>query len=191
MHLDWAAPEDDGGTPIYHYLIQYKLEDDYKWELYYPKERNPNTNFTIDKLKEDKVYEFRVAAENKVGTGPYSDPSEPCRTPIQGDQPEVMEPLKDLLVISPETAVFQARINPGEPRAKLTWYKDDKELKPNGKYDMSYEGDEAKLEITKTEAADSNGYKVKAVNKVGEITSEAQLTVHGKFGLLLLLLVSM
>ena len=179
--MDWEAPESDGGTPVVHYVIQYKPEDDYKWDLYYPKGPNPNTNFTVDKLKENTVYEFRVAAENKVGKGPFSDPSEPIKTPIVGDQPEMMEPLKDLTIISPESAVFKARINPGEPRAILTWYKGDKELTPNSKYVMTYEGDEAKLEITNTEAKDTNGYSVKAVNKVAEVTSEAKLTVHGEF----------
>ena len=180
VNLTWTAPESDGGTEIFHYAIQYKEERSIKWELYYPKERSPNTSGIVTKLQENTVYEFRVAAENKVGLGPYSDPSEPVKTPIEGDEPQLREPLSDVTVISPEVAVFEATINGGKPRAELTWYKGSKQIKADSKYDMSFEGESAKLEIRKTEPNDAGDYKVKAVNKVGEFSSEASLTVYGK-----------
>ena len=115
-----------------------------------------------------------------MGLGPYSDPSEPVKTPIVGDEPQLLEPLKDVIIISPEVAVFEAKINAGKPRAELTWYKGSKAIKADSKYDMSFEGESAKLEIRKSEPNDAGQYKVKAVNKVGEFNSEATLTVYGK-----------
>ena len=41
--------------------------------------------FVVRGLKTDENYEFRVAAENKAGIGPASDPTSPTRakTPIR------------------------------------------------------------------------------------------------------------
>ena len=35
------------------------------------------TSYTVTGLKKDTIYEFRVAAENKAGVGPASEPSKP------------------------------------------------------------------------------------------------------------------
>ncbi len=95
-----------------------------------------------------------------------------------------MEPLKDLTVISPETATFTCKISPGEPKAKVTWFKGDKELKDDKRITMTYNVKDgtASLEIKPSEPADSNGYRIVAKNKMGEVHSDATLTVHGKYG---------
>jgi titin len=180
VKLTWTAPQSDGGAEIVQYAIQYKEERSIKWEQWVRPEQSPALCATVTKLQENTVYEFRVAAENKVGQGPYSDPSEPVKTPIVGDEPQLLQPLSDVMVISPEVAVFEAKIDGGKPRAEITWYKGSKQIKADSRIDTSFEGDSAKLEIRKTEAADAGDYKVKAVNKVGEFTSEAALTVYGK-----------
>ena len=38
-----------------------------------------NTEFTVKGLKEDANYEFRIAAENKAGVGPASEPTAPVK----------------------------------------------------------------------------------------------------------------
>ena len=74
--LHWLAPESDGGAEITGYIIEQRLENTVQWikavEL-----KTPSLEAKIAKLKENSQYEFRVAAQNKVGTGPYSDPSTP------------------------------------------------------------------------------------------------------------------
>jgi len=49
-----------------------------KWTRYgSEQDKVPSTSHTLtQQLKEDTCYEFRVAAENKAGVGPYSDISE-------------------------------------------------------------------------------------------------------------------
>ena len=37
----------------------------------------PKATYRASKLKEGTTYEFRVAAQNKAGQGPFSDPSAP------------------------------------------------------------------------------------------------------------------
>ena len=45
---------------------------------------------------------------------------------------------------------------------------------------MTYEDDVATLNITETVLTDAADYKVKATNKLGEVTSQGSLTVHSK-----------
>ena len=80
LNLAWAAPESDGGAEITDYHIEYREQGATKWTHYPKTETSPDLHHLIKNLTEDAVYEFRVAAENKAGTGPWSDPSEPVRT---------------------------------------------------------------------------------------------------------------
>ncbi|MCW2833011.1 MAG: hypothetical protein JWN68_964 [Nocardioides sp.] len=63
--LSWFAPEDDGGSPITHYVLKETRTND---------EIRCRTNVCDYRgLKDGKKYNFRVAAVNKVGTGAFSD----------------------------------------------------------------------------------------------------------------------
>ena len=42
-----------------------------------------NVTYTVTALSKDALYEFRVAAENRAGVGPSSDPTETrAKTPV-------------------------------------------------------------------------------------------------------------
>lgn len=82
VRLEWKAPESDGGSEIFNYVIEYRIEGASKWDVYGTKERVTTTSHTVSKLKENSFYEFRVAAENKAGVGPFSDVSERVKTPV-------------------------------------------------------------------------------------------------------------
>ena len=77
--FQWAIPESDGGSPITNYVIEYRKVGDKKWLKANKGEVISDTNFTLSGTAEEVDYEFRVAAENKAGIGPYSPPSEPRR----------------------------------------------------------------------------------------------------------------
>ncbi|HXH76900.1 Ig-like domain-containing protein [Nocardioides sp.] len=63
--ISWFAPEDDGGSPITHYILKETRSND---------QIRCRTNLCdYPGLKDGKKYNFRVAAVNKVGTGPFSD----------------------------------------------------------------------------------------------------------------------
>jgi len=76
--LHWTAPEDDGGADITNYVIHCRLENEVDWKPA-TADKVPKTEHKLTKLKTDAVYQFKVAAVNKVGTGPFSDPSSPVR----------------------------------------------------------------------------------------------------------------
>jgi len=74
----------DGGAEIFNYIIEFRVEGTTKWTRYgSEQDKVPTTSHTLSQqLKEDTFYEFRVAAENKAGVGPYSDISERVKTLI-------------------------------------------------------------------------------------------------------------
>ena len=76
--LHWTAPEDNGGAEITNYVIHCRPETEAEWKPA-TADKVPKTEHSLTKLKTNVVYAFKVAAVNKVGTGLFSDPSEPVR----------------------------------------------------------------------------------------------------------------
>jgi titin len=71
----WIAPDSDGGAPITNYVIEFRKVGDKQWKRANKDDIVTDLTFTLPGVDEDVDYEFRVAAENKAGQGPYSPPS--------------------------------------------------------------------------------------------------------------------
>ena len=78
VSLSWRAPKDDGGSEIFNYVIEYRAEGAFKWRRANV-DHVPDRKYTVRGLEEDTLYEFRVAAENKAGVGPYSESTGPVK----------------------------------------------------------------------------------------------------------------
>ena len=76
MSLAYKPPADDGGAEITNYVVEHREEGLAKWTRA-TKENIGKTSYTVTGLTATSVYEFRVAAENRAGVGPASDPSQP------------------------------------------------------------------------------------------------------------------
>ena len=74
--ISWSPPESDGGSPVTGYIIEKKETSSKRWTKAV-KDSVSETTLTVKDLIEGKEYEFRVAAVNKAGQGPFSSPSEP------------------------------------------------------------------------------------------------------------------
>lgn len=77
MSISWQPPSDDGGAEITNYVVEYRADGAFKW-VRANKETVAALSYKVTGLKKDTVYEFRISAENKAGTGPASDPSKPA-----------------------------------------------------------------------------------------------------------------
>ncbi|CAH1802737.1 unnamed protein product, partial [Owenia fusiformis] len=74
--ITWQPPLSDGGAPIIGYQLERKTGTSQRW-VKANKDLIPELTFKAEDLIEGNQYEFRVAAENKAGLGPYSSPSQP------------------------------------------------------------------------------------------------------------------
>lgn len=74
--LTWIKPENDGGRPLTHYIIEMKDKLSVEWKevLLTP---DTTCQATVHGLKENQIVTFRVRAANKAGFG---EPSEPTDT---------------------------------------------------------------------------------------------------------------
>ena len=75
MTLTWEEPEEDGGSPVIGYTVERKLTSSSRW-VKVNTELVSELTLNASDLVDDNVYVFRVYAENKVGQGPPSSPSE-------------------------------------------------------------------------------------------------------------------
>lgn len=82
VSLSYKPPESDGGSEIFNYVIEYRLEGGLKW-VRANMENVPALKYTVKGLMKDTIYEFRISAENRAGVGPASDPT----APVQAKEP--------------------------------------------------------------------------------------------------------
>jgi len=65
-NLTWAAPTNNGGSPITSYLVEYKQVSATTWSS----TTSTTTSKTITGLVTGNSYDYRVSAANAIGTGP-------------------------------------------------------------------------------------------------------------------------
>jgi titin len=69
--LKWAAPYDDGSSPIKNYIIYYTPTDNpTNWNTY--STNSSATTATIKVTSTNLLYDFKIAAENSAGVGVFS-----------------------------------------------------------------------------------------------------------------------
>jgi len=70
--MQWTAPERDGGSIVTSYIVEKRSRQSTNW-VRCTKHTVRDCNIRATGLLTDGEYEFRVAAENAAGVGPYSD----------------------------------------------------------------------------------------------------------------------
>ena len=74
--VSWKPPEKDGGSPVTSFTLEMrKGESD--WTEVSATIEVPTQEYTVENLDVTADFEFRVAASNIAGRGPFSEPSEP------------------------------------------------------------------------------------------------------------------
>ena len=70
--LTWTIPDNDGGSIIYDYIIEYKISGGPPWEMFDDGE-STSTWVNVTTLAYETLYLFQVAAVNSVGVSNYSN----------------------------------------------------------------------------------------------------------------------
>ena len=86
-------PQDDGGSPITHYIIETKNTDKKEKWSEIGEVKSDQTSFNVKNLLEKNKYRFRVRALNKIGP---SEPAELADTVLPRDPWDIPGPPLDL-----------------------------------------------------------------------------------------------
>lgn len=89
------------------------------------------------------------------------------------EKPEILEPLKSLVVKEGETVTFTTQVT-GNPTPKVQWFKDSVEINENKKVDKFTHS----LSIVTATEKDTGEYTLKATNSAGTAFSGCTLTVE-------------
>nr|CAD7588173.1 unnamed protein product [Timema genevievae] len=91
--------------------------------------------------------------------------------------PEILDSnLSDQKIYESLGTTFEVKAT-GIPRPEAKWYKDGEEIKPSSRAKLSDSGDTYKLEIKDALMSDAGTYKCKIVNRLGEKSQEAILSL--------------
>lgn len=130
----------------------------------------------ITKVQKVQEGTYEVVATNREGE---------ARLPIKlkvrtgkKEAPEVLEPLKNLIIREGESVVMSTQVV-GNPTPKITWLKNGEPITANIKTDK----DRHTLTLISPTRDATGEYTVKAINSVGSTQTSATLTVEGSFNI--------
>ena len=182
IELNWTVPLSDGGSPITGYRIERRNQKTMKWLPVDGLGRITQCHTVITDVKENKEYEFRVIATNAAGD---SDPSAStplivAKTKIVGEKPQLLEPMKDQRVLVGATAHFEAKLK-AKPPPEIKWYLNERNLNhKDDNFVSTFDNQSLELTINNVQLKDEGIYKVTVKNPLGELDTDAKLTVLKK-----------
>lgn len=125
----------------------------------------------ITKVRKDQEGTYEVVATNREGESKLPIVLK-VRTKDK-EEPQVLEPLRNLTIREGESVVLNTQIV-GNPTPKIAWFKDGKPIKTNIKSDK----DTHTLTLISPTKDSAGEYTVKATNSVGTVETTAHLTVE-------------
>ncbi|XP_047102318.1 twitchin isoform X3 [Schistocerca piceifrons] len=178
--IAWTKPRHDGGSPITGYIVEKKLINEDKWT----KANHvliQDLSYKVGSLIENHEYEFRVAAVNAAGQGPWSSASDAicCRPPPSSPKITSDLSIRDMTVIAGEEFTITVPFT-GNPVPKPTWTINGEEVIP---------GDRIKFETTSNQTvfhnrcarrSDMGIYTIQLVNTEGSDTASCKVLVVDK-----------
>ncbi|XP_074872196.1 myosin-binding protein C, fast-type [Carettochelys insculpta] len=188
--LEWEPPKDDGNSEITGYAIQKADKKTMEWFTVY--EHNRLTRCTVSDLIMGNEYYFRVYSQNVCGLS--DSPSVSKNTaliqktgitfkPLDYQEhdfrmaPKVLTPLINRTVVAGYSTALNCAVR-GHPKPKVTWLKNQVEIREDPKFLMKNSQGVLTLNIRKPSPFDAAIYTCLAVNELGEARTECKLDVR-------------
>ncbi|GFY68026.1 titin, partial [Trichonephila inaurata madagascariensis] len=195
LTLSWKVPENDGGSPITNYIIEFHDRNTLRWSTY-------NEKFTIDQpfskvtnLKQGDEYMFRepkageppavVEHLQPVTSGLKKPAKMSCR--ISGQPPPTIKPpsvkyeenMKNVRLKSYSEYILDVKVF-GHPAPEIVWLKNGKVLESTKHTLVQLRDDSTAITIRSVENTDSGTYTVQLTNPAGTVKHDFKLFVLDK-----------
>jgi len=180
VQLKWKAPENDGGSPITFFLLEYKARTEEEWQEGAKVKPGKNPSGAVEGLTSGTKYEFRVKAQNKAGVSGPSDVTIPILAKPSKAPPKICrKTLAEKAIKVNQQLDFTIPVE-GEPAPECKWTFNGAEITSGDNVKVSYATNVAKVLLIPARRANEGKYALSAKNKWGEDTVEVDVKVFGK-----------
>ena len=106
LTITWTRPENDGGNEIKNFVIEKRDKQGFRWIRCNPDQEVTDFRFRVGGLRQNADIEFRIAAVNDAGCGPFSEASiyarvqEPLFAPASPTHFKVVDSTKTSITMS-------------------------------------------------------------------------------------------
>ncbi|KAE8739414.1 hypothetical protein FOCC_FOCC015100, partial [Frankliniella occidentalis] len=178
--IAWTKPRHDGGSPITGYVIEKRMISEDKWTKA-SHAHIPDLNHKISGLIEHRDYEFRVAAVNAAGQGPWSSSSDPicCRSPPSAPKITSDLSIRDMTVIAGEEFTITVPFT-ANPRPKPVWLINSDEVFQDDR--IKFDTNDVQTVFTNkcAKRTDSGSYTIQLYNTEGSDSATCRVLVVDK-----------
>ncbi|KAM3957310.1 projectin protein bent isoform 8-T9 [Aphomia sociella] len=178
--ITWTKPRHDGGSPITGYVVEKRLITEDKWTKA-SHAHIPDTTYKVTGLIENHEYEFRVAAINAAGQGPWSQSSDAIRACAPPNSPRITSDLslRDITVIAGEEIKITVPFT-GNPRPKVSWVVNNEEVFPDSRIRFVTSDVDTVFLNSSAKRSDTGSYTIQLVNSEGSDSATCRVLVVDK-----------
>ncbi|KAL8579176.1 hypothetical protein ACOMHN_010760 [Nucella lapillus] len=178
--LEWSLPKNDGGSPIYGYILEKREKGDKRWTKASLQEV-PDNEYTVKGLMEGREYEFRVAAVNAAGIGDFSETTGAIKAAPPPVAPKINRDLlgsaKDIKTKVGEEFKISIPFS-ANPTPSATWNQGGLTVHPTDRVKVDTKSDQALLVVKRAEKTDAGKYTLTLSNDKGQDSTFVNVIVY-------------
>ncbi|KAF0299363.1 Twitchin [Amphibalanus amphitrite] len=177
--LTWLRPRHDGGSIITGYVLEKRIPGE-SWSKA-SHGTIQDLQYRVINLTEGQEYEFRVAAKNAAGQGPWSNPSDPIKAQAPPSAPKITSDLaiRDMTVMAGEPFTITVPFT-ASPRPRPSWTVGGEEVVQDERIKFETSDTTTIFHNKRAKRSDQGSYTIRLSNSEGYDTATCRVQVVDK-----------